>query len=393
MNTVELLDIVSTGETSKVQFKQELPIRESVERELVAMSNSLGGVILLGIKDVTGEVVGLSPEQIEEYDRVVSQIADNIKPIVYVTTEVIRVDKDESTRNVLVVIIQEGTNKPYKTARGEIYVKQGSNKRLLTDNSEIMRLFQQSSNLLADEMEVFDTAIDDIDERLFADYFKREFKVSYQEKGLTYEEALRAKRVLRNDKVSLAGLLFFGKEPQNIKPAFTIKTVSFFGNDIAGVSYRNKPEDLKGTIPDLFKQSMNFLRSNLLHTQQEQEFNSVGVLEISEIVLTELIQNALIHRDYFKNAPIKIMIFDDRVEIVSPGKLPNSLTIEEIKFGNTVIRNNQIAMFAIHSMPYSGLGSGIKRALAQQPDIELINDVNGEQFIVRIPRMQDGLTK
>lgn len=393
MNTVELLDIVSTRETSKVQFKQELPNRECVAQELVAMSNSLGGVILLGIKDVTGEVVGLSSEQIEEYDKVVSQIADNIKPIVYIRTEVIRVDKDKSIRNVLVVNIQEGINKPYKTARGEIYVKQGSNKRLLTDNSEIMRLFQQSSNLLADEMEVFDTTIDDIDERLFADYFKREFKLSYQEKGLTYEEALRAKRVLRKDKVSLAGLLFFRKEPQSIKPAFTIKAVSFFGNDIAGSSYRNKPEDFKGTIPELFKQSMNFLRSSLLHTQQEQEFNSVGVLEISEIVLTELIQNALVHRDYFKNAPIKIMIFDDRVEIVSPGKLPNSLTIEEIKFGNTVIRNNQIAMFAIHSMPYSGLGSGIKRALAQQPDIELINDVNGEQFIVRIPRMQDGLTK
>lgn len=393
MNTVELLDIVSTRETSKVQFKQELPNRECVAQELVAMSNSLGGVILLGIKDVTGEVVGLSSEQIEEYDKVVSQIADNIKPIVYIRTEVIRVDKDKSIRNVLVVNIQEGINKPYKTARGEIYVKQGSNKRLLTDNSEIMRLFQQSSNLLVDEMEVFDTTIDDIDERLFADYFKREFKLSYQEKGLTYEEALRAKRVLRKDKVSLAGLLFFRKEPQSIKPAFTIKAVSFFGNDIAGSSYRNKPEDFKGTIPELFKQSMNFLRSSLLHTQQEQEFNSVGVLEISEIVLTELIQNALVHRDYFKNAPIKIMIFDDRVEIVSPGKLPNSLTIEEIKFGNTVIRNNQIAMFAIHSMPYSGLGSGIKRALAQQPDIELINDVNGEQFIVRIPRMQDGLTK
>jgi predicted HTH transcriptional regulator len=390
MNTVELLDIVSSGETSKVQFKEELPNRESIAQEIVAMSNSLGGVILLGVKDVTGEVIGLSPEQVEEYDRVISQIADNIKPIVYITTEVVKVDKGGTIRNVLVVSVQEGINKPYKTAKGEIYVKQGSNKRLLTDNSEIMRLFQQSSNLFADEMEVYDTTIDDIDERLFADYFKKEFKVSYQEKGLTYKEALRAKRVLRNDKVSLAGLLFFGKDPQNIKPAFTIKNVSFFGNDIAGSLYRNKPEDLKGTIPELFKQSMDFLRSNLQHTQQGQEFNSVGILEISEIVLTELLQNALIHRDYFKNAPIKIMIFDDRVEIISPGKLPNSLTIDDIKYGNTVIRNNQIAMFATHTMPYSGLGSGIKRAIAEQPSIELINDVDGEQFIVQIPRVQQG---
>src|SRR5574344_1283647 len=375
MNTVELLDIISAGETSQVQFKELLPNRESVAQEIVAMSNSSGGVILIGIKDVTGEVAGLSAEQVEDYDKVISQIADNIKPTIYLTTEVINVDTDGVIKNVLVVHIQEGINKPYKTAKGEIYVKQASNKRLLTDNSEIMWLFQQSSNLLADEMEVYDTSIDDIDERLLADYFKKEFKVSYQEKGLSYEEALRAKRVLRNDKVSLAGLLFFGKDPQSIKPAFTIKTVSFFGNDIAGSSYRNKSEYLKVTIQELFKQSMDFLRSNLQHRQQGQEFNSVGILEISEIVLTELLQNALIHRDYFKNAPIKIMIFDDRVEIVSPGKLPNSLTIDDIKFGNTVIRNNQIAMFASHTMPYSGLGSGIKRAVAQQPDIVLINDV------------------
>lgn len=390
MNAIELIDIISAGETSKVQFKQEMD-DDKFAAEMIAMSNSKGGVILVGVKDKTGEILGLSYEQLQSYNNRLGNIAnDKIKPQIFISTEVVSIASETGENKILVVYVNEGTNKPYKDNSGTIWIKQGSDKRKLIDNSEIMRLFQQSSNLFADEMEVYDTTIDDIDERLFADYFKKEFKVTYQEKGLTYEEALRAKRVLRNDKVSLAGLLFFGRDPQNIKPAFTIKTVSFFGNDIAGVSYRNKPEDLKGTIPELFKQSMDFLRSNLQHRQQGQEFNSVGILEISEIVLTELLQNALIHRDYFKNAPIKIMIFDDRVEIVSPGKLPNSLTIDDIKYGNTVIRNNQIAMFATHTMPYSGLGSGIKRAIALQPDIELINDVEGEQFIVKIPRVQQG---
>ncbi|MDD4115893.1 MAG: putative DNA binding domain-containing protein [Massilibacteroides sp.] len=388
MNAIELLDIISSGETSKVQFKQEMD-DDKFAAEMIAMSNSKGGVILVGVKDKTGEVMGLTYEQLQSYNNRLANIAnDKIKPQIFISTEVVKITSETGENKILVVYVDEGVNKPYKDNSGTIWVKQGSDKRKLIDNSEIMRLFQQSSNLFADEMEVYDTTIDDIDERLFADYFKKEFKVSYQEKGLTYEEALRAKRVLRNDKVSLAGLLFFGKDPQNIKPAFTIKIVSFFGNDIAGNSYRNKPEDLKGTIPELFKQSMNFLRSNLHHTQQRQEFNSVGILEISEIVLTELLQNALIHRDYFKNAPIKIIIFDNRVEIVSPGKLPNSLTIDDIKYGNTVLRNNQIAMFSSHTMPYSGLGYGIKRAVAQQPDIELINDIAGEQFIVKIPRAQ-----
>ncbi|MEG0693426.1 MAG: putative DNA binding domain-containing protein, partial [Oscillospiraceae bacterium] len=263
MNTVELLDIVSTGETSKVQFKRELPHKDSAAQEIVAMSNSLGGVMLIGVEDVTGELSGLSAEQIEEYDRTISQIADNIKPIVYITTEVIKVDVDGSFRNVLIVHIPEGINKPYKTAKGEIYVKQGSNKRLLTDNAEIMRLFQSSGNLLADEMEVYGTSIDDINKEIFADYFKKEFKQSYEEKGLTFEEALKAKRILRNSQLSLAGLLFFGKDPQSIKPALTIKAVSFFGNDISEIQYRSKPADFRGTIPQLFEEAMSFLKANL----------------------------------------------------------------------------------------------------------------------------------
>jgi ATP-dependent DNA helicase RecG len=390
MSAIELLDIISTGETSKVQFKQELPHKDSVAQEIVAMSNSLGGKILLGIKDVTGEVIGLTSVKVEEYDKVVSQIADNLKPPVYLTTEVIKVNDGDAGKNVLVVHVQEGVNKPYKTAKGEIYIKQGSNKRLLTDNAEIMRLFQNSGNLLADEMEVHGTSIDDISEKIFAEYFIKEFGKTFEERGLSFEQALRAKRVLRNKQLTLAGLLFFGKDPQAIKPAFTIKAVSYYGNDIAGNQYRSKSKDLTGTIPELFEKGMDFLGSNLNYIQSGESFNSQGKLEVSTIALEELLQNALVHRDYFKNSPIRLLIFDNRIEIISPGKLPNSLTVEDIKFGNPVIRNNQLVAFSTHSLPFSGLGSGIKRAIEEEPHIELINDVEGEQFKVIIPRQEVG---
>lgn len=386
MNAIELLDIISTGETSKVQFKEELPHRDSVAQEIVAKSNSLGGDILLGVKDVTGEVTGLTAEQVESYDRVISEIADNLKPPVYLTTEVVKVIDNNAGKNVLVVHVQEGVNKPYKTAKGEIYVMQGSNKRLLTDNAEIMRLFQNSGNLLADEMEVYHTSINDVDEKLFADYFKKEFENSFEERGLNFEQALQRKRVLRNNQLTLAGLLFFGKEPQSIKPALTIKAVSYFGNDIAGNNYRSKPKDLTGTIPQLFEKALDFLTSNLASIQTGDSFNSQGKLEISRIALEEFLQNALVHRDYFKNSPIRLLIFDNRIEIISPGKLPNSLTVEDIKYGNPVTRNNQLVAFSTHTLPFSGLGSGVKRAIKEEPNTELINDINGEQFVVIIPR-------
>lgn len=386
MNTNELLDIINAGESSKVQFKEKLPHQDSVAKEIVAMSNSLGGIILIGIKDVSADIIGLSKEEVEAYDRVISQIADNIKPPVYLTTEVVRVVNNNSGKNILIVHVQEGINKPYKTSQGEIYVKQGSNKRLLTDNSEIMRLFQSSGNLLADEMEVYGTSIDDINEKDFSSYFIKEFGRSYGEKGLTYEQALKAKRVIRNNKTTLAGLLFFGNNPQGIKPAFTIKSVSFVGNDIAGTTYRSKPKDLTGTIPELYEKGMSFLLSNLHYPQSGESFNSPGELEVSQLALEELVQNALIHRDYFKNAPVRLLVFDNRIEIISPGKLPNALTVEDIKYGNPVIRNNQLVAFATRTLPFSGLGSGIRRSLEEQPDIELINDADGDQFIVKIPR-------
>jgi len=388
MNASELLDIINSGETSRVQFKEILPRVDSMCREIVAMSNSIGGIILLGVKDKTGEIAGLSLEQIEYADRKIAEFADSLEPTVYVSTEVVKITEADTVKRVLLVNVPEGINKPYKTAQGEIYVKQGSNKRLLTENSEIMRLFKQSANLSADEMPVYNTSIDDIDEQIFSDYFKREFKESFQEKGLSYEKALKVKRVLHNGEITLAGLLFFGKDPQNIRPPFTIKAVSFFGNNLAGTMYRNKPADFKGTIPSLFKQGMDFFRSNLRHIQKGQQFNSIGILEISEGALIEVLQNALIHRDYFKSAPIRLFIFDNRIEIISPGKLPNGLTTEDLKYGNAVIRNPQMATFASHILPYSGLGSGIKRAIEEQPNIEFANDYSGNQFVVKIPREQ-----
>ncbi len=100
-------------------------------------------------------------------------------------------------------------------------------------------------------------------------------------------------------------------------------------------------------------------------------------------------QNALTHRDYSKNAPVRIFIFDNRVEIISPGSLPNSLTIKNIKMGNAVVRNNLIVSYASKLMYYRGIGSGIVRAIKNQPNIVFEDDKVGEQFKVIIERTQE----
>ena len=128
------------------------------------------------------------------------------------------------------------------------------------------------------------------------------------------------------------------------------------------------------------------VKKNLKFIQKDQNFNSIGILEISEIAIEEILQNAIVHRDYLRNSPINLLIFDNRIEIISPGKLPNSLTIENIKLGNAVARNNLLVSYCSKIMTYRGLGSGITRALEEQPNIEFINNIEGEQFKVIIPR-------
>ena len=382
MNEQELLQIIGGGESSTIQFKERLPHPDSLAHEIIAFSNSRGGKIIFGVNDKTGDLHGLSFGEIQQINQQVVNVASQkVYPPVYLTSDTVSIDGNQ----IVIVSIEEGLSKPYKDSNGTMYVKNGADKRKVTSNDEIARLLG-SRNLTADEIEIFDTSIKDLDTWLFSEYFKKEFGVSYEEKGLSLEEALAAKKVMRNNHLTLAGLLFFGSEPQSMRPAFTIKAVMYAGNDIGGNNYRSKPEDLLGTIPEMFKQGMMYLKSCIRYLQNGQGFNSHGIPEVSIIAMEEVLQNALIHRDYFKNSPVRLLVFDNRIEIISPGKLPNSLTVEEVKYGNPVIRNNQIAMFASHTLPYSGLGSGLRRAFANQPDMELENDIEGEQFTVRFPR-------
>ena len=103
-------------------------------------------------------------------------------------------------------------------------------------------------------------------------------------------------------------------------------------------------------------------------------------------MLEELLQNALVHIDLLKTAAIRLMVFDDRVEIVNPGCVMGGHTIDEVKLGNSFARNPLMANFCAKTMPYRGLGSGIPRVLAEDSHVDFIDSKEGNQFTVRISR-------
>lgn len=269
------------------------------------------------------------------------------------------------------------------------FKEQGADKRRITENSEILTLFQDSGSYQADAAGVTDTNFGDLDRYALNDYLKKVYSLDLDILADKAEQLLKNIHVLNHNGIpTLAGYLFFGKHPEYYCPTFMVKAVSFFGNELAGTQYRDTKE-IVGNMPQIYEKSMSFMKSNLHNIQEKgASFNTLGKLEISEEVLEEVLQNALVHRDLLRSAPIRIFIFDNRVEIISPGALAGGLTEDDIRSGKTFQRNPYMATFATNALHYRGIGSGIVRILAEYPEIEIVNDVSGKEFKVIVWRKE-----
>jgi ATP-dependent DNA helicase RecG len=186
--------------------------------------------------------------------------------------------------------------------------------------------------------------------------------------------------------LNLAGVLLFAERPEWVKPQFIVKAIRYPGNAIHVSEYLDT-EDFAGPLPEMFHGAMAFVIRNLRKVQAGQGVNAPGVPEIPPVVFEELLVNALVHRDYLVSAPIRLFIFDNRIEIVSPGHLPNNLTVAKIRTGNSNIRNPILVSYIAKGLlPYRGLGSGIKRALEDWPEIDFTDDRDGCLFIATVRR-------
>ncbi|EPQ7119059.1 RNA-binding domain-containing protein [Escherichia coli] len=380
METEELLAIIANGEDSRHQFKQNITRAESLVPELAAFSNSKGGLLLIGVTD-DGDIQGLTVDDMGRINQLVSNAAKDVKPPISVTTENVALPSGM----VMVVDVPEGISKPYMDGNLHVWVKNSANKSKVSAREELLRMFQSSALVHADEISVNGSSITDVDQEFFDAFFEREYGERVEDQDVSRVQLLENMNLAKNGQLNICGTLLFASRPQIRLPVFIVKAVAFPGVDIEDEHYIDS-QDINGKLSDVFQKVLGFVLANIRHVQNEQGFNSVGEPEIPRIVLEELIANALIHRDYFVSAPIKVLVFADRIEIVSPGHLPNNLTIENIKMGNSNVRNPILASFAPKVLPYRGLGSGIKRAIKAYPDIEFIDDRAGNAFKAIIKR-------
>ena len=403
----DILKQIKAGEVSGVQFKERILDKYDIACELVAFSNSHGGKLVVGIKDKTGEINALSYSEVQETTNLLSDIAsENVVPSILIKIDTVEVEDG----NLVVATVKEGLNKPYHDNKGIVWVKNGADKRKVFDNAELAEMMTDCGSFAPDEAGVRDATVNDLDATTIKQFLGNRFERVLEKKGLTgdafneasldmicfaiakghdCEKILRNLRFIRPDgTLTVAAMLLFGKYTQRWMPMMTAKCICFAGNSIGSKVFRDKVNDadMEGNLLHQYDTIMDFFTRNLHNVQVGDEFNSMGKLEIPYTSLVEFTVNSLVHRSLNMKAPVRIFIFDNRVEIHSPGALPNGLTIDDIKAGTSMPRNMFLFNNAIYLLPYTGVGSGITRALDEDVNVTFMNNDKAQEFVITVWR-------
>ena len=379
MDEISLRQEILKGEDNRRQFKREVTHGSAMAAEIAAFLNSAGGQIFVGVER-DGTIKGLSTQQIEDLNQLISNaITQSIQPPVGVETENVAT----SDGTVLVISIDDGPDKPYQTSDGYFWVKRGSDKRRANSRTELKRMFQTGHDVYAEMRPVPGATLATLDGDAYGRFYPEKYRHAVPEDDALLERELTASRLMDNGLLTTAGVLLFCRQPERLVPAFCVKAVWYKGNDRAGTEFRVS-DRFDGTLREQYEKGMAFLRRWNSRVPDGGSFNTSRA-EISEYVFEELLTNALVHRDYFIDDSVKLFIFDDRIEIRSPGRLPNSLTVEAIRHGIRRDRNPVLVSFAYDVMNYRGLGSGMLRVLSVIPDLGIENDVEAEEVTVTIP--------
>ena len=403
----DILKQIKAGEVSGMQFKERILDKYDIACELVAFSNSHGGKLVVGIKDKTGETNALSYSEVQETTNLLSDIAsENVVPSILIKIDTVEVEDG----NLVVATVKEGLNKPYHDNKGIVWVKNGADKRKVFDNAELAEMMTDCGSFAPDEAGVRDATVNDLDATTIKQFLGNRFERVLEKKGLTgdafneasldmicsaiakghdCEKILRNLRFIRPDgTLTVAAMLLFGKYTQRWMPMMTAKCICFAGNSIGSKVFRDKVNDadMEGNLLHQYDTIMDFFTRNLHNVQVGEEFNSMGKLEIPYTSLVEFTVNSLVHRSLNMKAPVRIFIFDNRVEIHSPGALPNGLTIDDIKAGTSMPRNMFLFNNAIYLLPYTGVGSGITRALDEDINVTFMNNNKAQEFVITVWR-------
>lgn len=342
-------------ESSRLEFKEMIPSSSKIVKTVVGFCNSKGGKLIIGVKD-DGTIVGIPEEEVhqamEHLDHLIYEgYTPPILPLIYQQ----RID----SKVLLIIEVSSGTNKPYyQKSQG---LSEGTFIRLgrstVKANAELIEeLKWQSRGISYDQLPLYHSTIEDLD------ITKIEYFLNHRRNGVSSpitEDALLSYEIIKKEHTStystIAGMLLFGKSPQKFLSESYILCCHFSDfKDREAIASRV----CKGTLFEQFDEAFDFIMERLNKSFRIEKKKREEKWEIPPIAIREVLMNAILHRNYHINAPVKISVYSDRIEFFSPGSLPGPIDAAELESGITYVRNTAIAKVLWEAKYIEKMGSG-----------------------------------
>jgi len=395
LTEIEILRLIENGENSYVEFKDDRISNRDLAKEIIALSNHKGGYVFLGVAD-DKQIVGLTRADNEE--RIMNLCDDLVLPTVYPTYYETSIGEIK----IAIIEIEAGSIKPYCIPKGEekkfnpdeIYIRQGGKTRKLRSREELQRLFQASAHLHYEIIPVAYADMENFDLETATEFLNKNIRQVSVASGNS-EKALKNLDLLvetgKGLQPTIAGLLLFGKgDIKKFLPQAGITCVR-----IDGQSKTDQKSDHKFFNDNLFanfNSAWNFFKIYNSRTYRIEGKNRIDKFAYPDKVFREILANACIHRDYtIAGSEIMVWIFEDRIEISSPGRLPNTISIEKMKSGAKYHRNPILAQFFAYYGLVEMLGQGVLMAnmwLKENNNPELQIEEKEEEVVVNIFKEQ-----
>ena len=388
----QILHQLLAGEDGYAEFKEIRfgdrgvlsPNTEELAGELVAFANAEGGVVFLGVDD-SGAVCGIPPERFDTVERWLLNVATHNcdPPIRPVVRRAVLPQDGAGDKLILLAVVPRGLY-THRTSGVRYYTRAGSTKRDLTP-PELARLFQQRGReYVFDEQPVLAAAVDDLNRNRLEAFFGRSPTIPWL-------DLLRNTRVTFRDedgvdRPTVAGLLVFATEPTEFLASGSIEAACYHGTRLSSDDLVHA-ERLAGPVPDQIDAGIAFV-ARFMHAAPGKGPSKGHVVPYDLDVVDEAIVNAVAHRDYaIAGSKIRLFLFADRLELYSPGKLPNTITLEDMPY-RTFTRNQLLVSFLSRLQSkrtgrvfLESRGEGVRKILeggethsGRRPEYELFGD-------------------
>lgn len=367
----------------RLEFKEAFPKGDQVAKTAVAFANGAGGRIVFGVKDSPRQIIGIPDDQLFKIEeRITNCIFDlcapGIVPEIYI--------QSVEEKSLLVVEIYPGAQKPYgirKPGRpNEVYVRVGASNRKASPET-IETLERQRRKISFDALTVNGCNVEDVDLSRFKKVFKSQTGRNIGKTQL-FNMGLFQKEQGRQCPTNAALLLSDSPARRQFFPYAKIECARFKGTDRRVFLDQ---ATIEGPIQESIEPGMAFIKKNIALGATIGEIYRKDRWEYPLEAIREALINAVIHRDYaILGSDIKVAIYDDMLEITSPGPLPDALSLEELGTGRSEIRNRVLAPIFKELKLIEAWGSGIQKIrdeLDQYPEIALVLQEAGQTFQVQ----------